>query len=236
MAEPLSGLAEFSVAPVGPSPRSALAWPITAASLSTSPSHGQGHPRYAPAALTGLERDKLAEEFRELCGVIEHLEGVLSDDLKLRDVIAGELEGLLAQATDVRRTEIVENAAEIRLEELIAVEPMVVTLSREGYVRRVSLSEYRAQGRGGRGVTGASTKEEDLIHRVFVASTHDYVLLFTNKGRVYSKRVFDFPEAASRASKGKALVNFLDLQADERVVEMLPCRPLKRASSSSWRR
>ena len=223
MAEPLNGLAEF-LRRAGRSE----------AEISARLAANKGQPVHftEPQAkaildmrlqrLTGLERDKLAEEFRELCGVIEHLEGVLSDDNKLRDVISGELSALRAQAIDTRRTEIVENAAEIRLEELIAVEPMVVTLSREGYVRRVSLSEYRAQGRGGRGVIGASTKEEDLIHRVFVASTHDYVLLFTNKGRVYSKRVFDFPEAASRASKGKALVNFLDLQEDERVVEMLP--------------
>jgi DNA gyrase subunit A len=223
MAEPLTGLAEFLR-------RAGRSEAEISARLAQS--HGKPVNFTEPQAkaildmrlqrLTGLERDKLAEEFRELCGVIEHLEGVLSDEGKMRDVISGELSALLAQATDPRRTEIVENAAEIRLEELIAVEPMVVTLSREGYVRRVSLSEYRAQGRGGRGVIGASTKEEDLINRVFVASTHDYVLLFTNKGRVYSKRVFDFPEAASRASKGKALVNFLDLQADERVVEMLP--------------
>jgi len=174
--------------------------------------------------LTGLERDKLAEEFRDLCAAIDRLEGILSDEGKLREVMAGELEELRRTfaASDDRRTEIVEDAGEIRMEELIAEETMVVTLSREGYVRRVSLAEYRAQGRGGRGVIGATTKEEDLIRRVFVASTHDYVLLFTSKGRVYSKRVFDFPEAASRASKGKALVNFIELQPNERVVEILP--------------
>ena len=174
--------------------------------------------------LTGLERDKLAEEFHELCTTIFRLEGILSDESKLRGVMADELGELRRTfaATDTRRTEIIEDAGEIRMEELIAEEPMVVTLSREGYVRRVSLAEYRAQGRGGRGVIGATTKEEDLIRRVFVASTHDYVLLFTSKGRVYSKRVFDFPEAASRSAKGKALVNFIELQPEERVVEMLP--------------
>lgn len=172
--------------------------------------------------LTGLERDKLAEEYRELCATIDHLESVLSDEDKLRDVIAGEITELRAQFTDKRLTEIVEHAGEISMEELIAEEPMVVTLSREGYVRRVSLSEYRAQHRGGRGVLGATTKEEDLVSRVFVASTHDRVLMFTNTGRVYVKRVFDLPEAASRTAKGKALVNFLELQPGERVVEMLP--------------
>ncbi len=174
--------------------------------------------------LTGLERDKLAEEFRDLCAAIDRLEAILSDEGKLREVMATELQELRQTfaAAHNRRTEILEDAGEIRMEELIAEEPMVVTLSREGYVRRVSLAEYRAQGRGGRGVIGATTKEEDLIRRVFVASTHDYVLLFTSKGRVYSKRVFDFPEAASRSAKGKALVNFLELQPEERVVEMLP--------------
>ena len=172
--------------------------------------------------LTGLERDKLAEEFRELCANIDFLESILSDDNKLRDVIAGEIAELRENFSDPRRTEIVEHAGEISMEQLIAEEPMVVTLSREGYVRRVSLSEYRAQHRGGRGVMGAATKEEDLISRLFVASTHDYVMMFTNTGRAYSKRVFDFPEAASRSSRGKAIINFLELQPGERVVEMLP--------------
>lgn len=174
--------------------------------------------------LTGLERDKLAQEYRELCTTIDHLESVLSDEGKLKDVIAEELNELRTQFSDKRLTEIVEHAGEISMESLIAEEPMVVTLSREGYVRRVSLSEYRAQHRGGRGVLGATTKEEDLVSRVFVASTHDHVLMFTNTGRVYSKRVFDLPEAASRTAKGKALVNFLELQPGERVVEMLPLR------------
>jgi DNA gyrase subunit A len=225
MAEPLSGLGEFLRRAGRPE-----------AEIKTRLKESGGGPVHFSDAqakaildmrlqrLTGLERDKLASEFQELCGAIERLEGILSDEGKLREVMSTELQELRQTfaASDKRRTEIVEDPGEIRMEELIAEATMVVTLSREGYVRRVSLAEYRAQGRGGRGVIGATTKEEDLIRRVFVASTHDYVLLFTSKGRVYSKRVFDFPEAASRSSKGKALVNFIELQPDERVVEMLP--------------
>jgi DNA gyrase subunit A len=171
--------------------------------------------------LTGLEREKLLGEFLELCASIDYLEAILADEGRLRDVIIEELTRLRADYTDGRRTEIVDDAGEISIEQLIAEEPMVVTLSQQGYVKRASLSEYRAQHRGGRGFVGAATKEEDTISRVFVASTHDYLLMFTSKGRAYSKRVFSLPEG-SRASRGKALVNLLELQDGERVVEMLP--------------
>lgn len=171
--------------------------------------------------LTGLERDKLLVEFLDLCKLIDYLQSILSDENKRNQVIIKELTEIRAQFVDKRKTEIVEQTGEISLEELIAEEPTVVTLSREGYIRRVSLSEYKTQRRGGRGVLGAATKETDLIHRVFCASTHDHVLLFTNLGRAYSKRVFELPEA-SKTSKGKALVNVLSLQEGERVVEMLP--------------
>jgi DNA gyrase subunit A len=220
MNEPLTGLAEFlrrAGRPESEIADSNQGWrPV----LFRAP--GQGHPRDALQRLTGLERDKLAEEYRELTAVIVDLEGILASESRLRDVIAGELTEIRTLYAEPRRTQIIEDAGEIRLEELIAEEPMVVTLSREGYVRRVSLSEYRAQGRGGRGVQGATTKEEDLIHKLFVASTHDYVLMFTNTGRAYSKRVFDLPESQSRSGKGKAMVNFLELQPGERIVEMLP--------------
>lgn len=171
--------------------------------------------------LTGLERDKLLAEFKELCAHADELNAILANDARLNQVIVDELTALRQEFADKRRTEIVDQASDIRLEELIAEEPMVVTLSREGYVRRVSLSEYRTQHRGTRGATGAATKEEDLIHRLFCASTHDHVLLFTNTGRAYSKRVFDLPEG-SKTSRGKALVNVIALQPGEKVVEMLP--------------
>ncbi|HNO68129.1 MAG TPA: DNA gyrase subunit A [Pseudomonadota bacterium] len=220
MAEPLTGLAEF-LRRAG-RPEDEIAARTKGGVLYFSEPQAKAILDMRLQRLTGLERDKLAEEYRDLTATIVDLEGILASEVRLREVIAGELSELRGQYTEPRRTEIIDDAGEIRLEELIAEEPMVVTLSREGYVRRVSLSEYRAQGRGGRGVQGASTKEEDLIHKLFVASTHDYVLMFTNTGRAYSKRVFDLPESQSRAGKGKAMVNFLELQPGERIVEMLP--------------
>jgi DNA gyrase subunit A len=220
MNEPLTGLAEF-LRRAG-RPESEIADRTKGGVLYFSEPQAKAILEMRLQRLTGLERDKLAEEYGELTAVIVDLEGILASESRLRDVIAGELTEIRTLYAEPRRTQIIEDAGEIRLEELIAEEPMVVTLSREGYVRRVSLSEYRAQGRGGRGVQGATTKEEDLIHKLFVASTHDYVLMFTNTGRAYSKRVFDLPESQSRSGKGKAMVNFLELQPGERIVEMLP--------------
>lgn len=171
--------------------------------------------------LTGLERDKLLEEFGELCSEVDRLMEILNHDTVLNQVVVDELTKLREDFSDGRRTEIVDQTSEIGIEELIAEENMVVSLSQQGYIRRVSLAEYRAQHRGGRGAMGAGTKEEDLIRRIFCTSTHDHVLLFTNTGRVYSKRVFELPEG-SRVSKGKAAINLLALQDGERVVELLP--------------
>jgi len=220
MIEPLTGLAEF-LRRAG-RPETEIAHRTKGGVLYFSEPQAKAILEMRLQRLTGLERDKLAEEYRELTATIVDLEGILASETRLRDVISAELTEIRTTYSEPRRTQIIEDAGEIRLEELIAEEPMVVTLSREGYVRRVSLSEYRAQGRGGRGVQGATTKEEDLIHKLFVASTHDYVLMFTNTGRAYSKRVFDLPESQSRSGKGKAMVNFLELQPGERIVEMLP--------------
>ncbi|HZS39513.1 MAG TPA: DNA gyrase subunit A [Polyangia bacterium] len=173
--------------------------------------------------LTGLEREKLDEEFRALCETIDRLERILSDPDVLLQVIIDELEALKAQFGDPRRTVIVDDEGEIAVEELIAEEDMVVTVSHGGYVKRNSVSTYRAQKRGGRGITGASTKDEDFVAQLFVASTHDHLLMFTSQGRAYVKRVYELPEG-SRASRGKALVNVLELKEGERVVEMLPLK------------
>jgi DNA gyrase subunit A len=175
------------------------------------------------ARLTGLERDKLDAEYRELSETIGRLEGILSDENKLLQVIIGELESVREQFGDARRTVIVDDEGEIPIEELIKQEDMVVTMSHAGYVKRNSVTEYRAQKRGGRGITGASTKEEDFVSKLFVASTHDHVLIFTSQGRAYVKRVYELPEG-SRNSRGKALVNVLELKENERVVEMLPLK------------
>jgi DNA gyrase subunit A len=171
--------------------------------------------------LTGLEREKLDAEYRELCATIDHLESILSNPGKLLGVVIGELEALREQFGDARRTSIVDDEGEISIEELIAKEDMVVTVSHAGYVKRNAVSDYRSQKRGGRGVTGAATKEEDFVRKLFIAHTHDHLLIFTSLGRVYSKRVYELPEG-SRASRGKPLVNIVELKEGERVVEMLP--------------
>ncbi len=173
--------------------------------------------------LTGLEKDKLDAEYRELCITIDRLEGILSDPAKLLKVITDELTGLREQFGDDRRTTIVDDEGEIAVEALIADEDMVVTMSHAGYIKRNSVTTYRAQKRGGRGITGASNKDEDFVAKLFVASTHDHVLIFTSHGRAYSKRIFELPEG-SRNSRGKALVNVLELKENERVVEMLPLK------------
>ena len=173
--------------------------------------------------LTGLERDKLDAEYRELGIEIDRLEAILADEALLMKVVIDELVALREQYGDKRRTEIVDDEGEISIEDMIADEDMVVTVSHEGYVKRNPISLYRAQKRGGRGVTGASMREEDFVASLFVASTHDHLLMFTSKGRAYAKRVYELPEG-SRNARGKALVNLLDLQEGERVVEMLPLK------------
>ena len=170
--------------------------------------------------LTGLERDKLDTEYIELGQTIDRLEATLASEDLLMDVIIGELRGIREQFGDERRTQIVDDEGEIPVEELIANEDMVVTVSHGGYVKRSAVSEYRAQKRGGRGVTGASSKDEDFVAQLFVAETHDTVLIFTSDGRVFKKRVYELPEG-NRQSRGKALVNFLELKENEKVVTML---------------
>ena len=173
--------------------------------------------------LTGLERDKLDAEYVELGGTIDYLETILASESRLMQVITEELRALRAEFADKRRTQIVDDEGEIPIEELIVNEDMVVTVSHGGYVKRSAVSEYRAQKRGGRGVTGASSKDEDFVAQLFVAATHDTVLIFTSHGRVYQKRVYELPEG-NRSSRGKALVNFLELKENEKVVSMLPLK------------
>jgi DNA gyrase subunit A len=171
--------------------------------------------------LTGLEREKLEAEYRELWQLTDYLEGLLADETKLMTAITDELRAIRAEFADPRRTQIVDAQGEILTEELIDQEDMVVTRTHLGYIKRTPTNEYEAQGRGGRGITGATSTEGDFIVDMFAASTHDHVLLFTDKGRVYYKKVFELPEG-SRTAKGRAVVNVLDLQEGEQVVAMLP--------------
>ena len=171
--------------------------------------------------LTGLEREKLEAEYKELWALTDYLEGLLSDDKKLMAAIVAELEEIKTEFADPRRTQIVDAEGEILTEELIDEEDTVVTRSHLGYIKRTRAREYEAQNRGGRGITGATSTEGDFVADMFAASTHDHLLLFTDKGRVYYKKVFELPEG-SRTAKGRPIVNVLDLQEGEQVVAMLP--------------
>jgi DNA gyrase subunit A len=171
--------------------------------------------------LTGLEREKLEAEYKELWELTDYLEGVLADEKKLMGVIIDELKYIKQEYADERRTRIEDKEGEILTEDLIDEEDVVVTRTHLGYVKRTRVREYEAQGRGGRGITGATSTEGDFIVDMFAASTHDHLLLFTDKGRVYYKKVHELPEGA-RTARGRPIVNLIDLQDGEQVVAMLP--------------
>jgi DNA gyrase subunit A len=171
--------------------------------------------------LTGLEREKLEAEYRELWELADYLHGLLSDEKKLMSAIVAELRDIRENFADERRTRIVDAEGEILTEALIDEEAMVVTRTRLGYVKRTPLREYQAQGRGGRGVTGAASSDGDFVADMFAASTHAHLLVFTERGRVYKKKVYELPEGA-RTARGKPFVNVVDLQEGDQVVAMLP--------------
>ena len=173
--------------------------------------------------LTGLEQDKIVEEYKELLTRIEDLIEILSDPERLRQVIRQELVDVIDQYGDQRRTEIQVDHSEMTVEDLIADEAVVVTLSHGGYAKAQPLSDYRAQKRGGRGKSATAVKDEDFVDKLFVASTHDTVLFFTSVGKVYWKRVFELP-VASRGSRGRPIVNLLPLEEGERVNAILTIR------------
>jgi DNA gyrase subunit A len=175
------------------------------------------------AKLTGLERQALIDEIAEVAALISRLEEILGSDAVLMKVVTDELEAVKNEYADARRTEILDGGAEIEVEDMIAPEEMVVTVTHGGYVKRNPKTLYRAQRRGGRGITGAATHEEDFVAQLFVASTHDVLLMLTNKGRAYSKKIWEVPQAG-RTAKGKAFVNLIPLQEGERVVALLPVR------------
>jgi DNA gyrase subunit A len=171
--------------------------------------------------LTGLERESLVQEMKEVGELIARLEEILASDTVLTQLIVTELEEMKKLYGDDRRTEISDIDVDIDLEDMIAPEEMVVTVTHGGYVKRSPKNLYRAQRRGGRGIAGAAPHEADFVSQMFVASTHDNLLMFTSKGRVYARKVWEVP-AAGRAARGKAFVNLLPLQEAERVVALLP--------------
>ncbi|MCF8082993.1 MAG: DNA gyrase subunit A [Deltaproteobacteria bacterium] len=173
--------------------------------------------------LTGLEREKVNEEYQSLIKDIARFRELLGNPALVLQDIKEEVKAIREQYGDERRTEILEDAEDLDMEDLIAEEDMVVTISHRGYIKRNPISLYRAQRRGGKGMTGARPAEEDFVEHLFVASSHDYFLFFTNNGRVYWKKVHEIPEGG-RMSKGKAIVNLLDLKKGERVATILPVR------------
>src|ERR671935_117424 len=174
-------------------------------------------------ALTGLERKRVKDEHADLIERIAELRAILSDEAKLMGLIREELIEIRDQFGDQRRTEILPAEGEIDLEELIAEEDMVISITRSGYIKRLALSSYRVQGRGGIGVMGMDTKEGDYIEHLFVASTHDYLLFFTSVGKVYRVKVHELP-TGNRQSKGRALVNVLPLRQDEQIRAVIETR------------
>ncbi|MFZ5861812.1 MAG: DNA gyrase subunit A [Nitrospirota bacterium] len=171
--------------------------------------------------LTNLEREKLVIEYQETLQKIESLKAILASDALVRGVIRDELTELKTKFGDERRTEIVEESAEISLEDMIAPEDVVITVSHSGYIKRNAVSLYRAQRRGGKGKIGMGTKEEDFVTTLFSASTKDYLLFFTNSGKVYWHKVHQVPEAG-RVAKGKPIINLLQLAEGETVSAILP--------------
>ena len=173
--------------------------------------------------LTGLERDKIIDEYNQVMALIKRLKEILGSEVEILDIIKGELLEIRERFGNPRRTEIIAMAADLSIEDLIVEEDMVVTVSHSGYIKRNAVSLYRAQRRGGKGATGMRPKEEDFVENLFIASTHSYILIFTSKGKVYWLKVHEIPQGG-RASRGKAIVNLLNLQDDEKVMTILPVK------------
>lgn len=173
--------------------------------------------------LTGLERDKILQEYKDIIKEIARLRGILGSEEKVLGIIRQETQALADQYNDVRRTEIVAATTDIELEDMIAEEEMVVTISHAGYIKRSPISLYRSQRRGGKGVKGMTPKDEDFVESLFVASTHSYMLVFTGKGRLYWIKVHELPQGG-RATRGKAIVNLLNIEQDDHVATVLAVR------------
>ena len=176
--------------------------------------------------LTGLEQDKIITEYTETLREMERLKSILGSDALVSQIIKDELLEIKEKYADERKTEIVEDTGEISIEDLITEEEMVITVSHTGYIKRNPLSAYRSQRRGGKGMTGMETKEEDFVAQLFIGSTHDYLLFFSNLGRLYWLKIYQIPEAG-RAAKGKAMINLLQLSEGERISTALPVRDFK---------
>jgi DNA gyrase subunit A len=170
--------------------------------------------------LTGLERQKILDELLELMKTIERLRAILSSEELLIQLVIGELKAVREKFGDDRRTEIIDESGELRIEDLIADEDMAITVTNTGYIKRTPISTYRAQRRGGKGRIGMRTREEDYVSHLFVASTHAYIMIFTDRGRAYWLKVHEVPDVGP-GGKGKAIVNLVQLEADEKIAALL---------------
>ncbi len=173
--------------------------------------------------LAALERDEILKEYNELRGKILSYEQLLSDERNIREVIKKDLRELRDKYGDDRKTEITGERGRLNMEDLIAEEDNAVTISHAGYIKRLPLNTYRTQHRGGKGVSGGATREDDFIEHFFVASTHAYLLCFTNRGQLYWIKVYDIPQG-SRTSAGRAIANVLSLKPEEKITSLIPVR------------
>ena len=170
--------------------------------------------------LTGLEREKIQEELNQLNAKIEEYNSILADEMKVREIVKKEAIEIKNQFGDKRRTEIVNVSGEVDIEDLIPKQDCVLTLTHFGYVKRQDLDSYKIQRRGGRGISGMTRRDEDTVNELFVINTHDYILFFTNKGKVYKVKCYEIPES-SRTSKGTNVANILPIETDEKVTSMI---------------
>jgi DNA gyrase subunit A len=173
--------------------------------------------------LTGLERDKIIAEYEEIMALIKRLKEILASEVEILKIIKEELVEIKERYGNERRTEIIANTGDLSLEDMIVEEDMVVTVSHGGYIKRNAVSLYRAQRRGGKGKTGMRPKEEDFVENLFIASTHSYILVFTDRGKVYWLKVHEIPQGG-RASRGKAIVNLIQCEPGEQVMTILPVK------------
>ena len=180
--------------------------------------------------LTNLEREKLDNEYKALLKKITYLQGILASEAKIFQIIKDELLEIKKKFGDERRTDIVGDFKDLDIEDLIAEEDMVISISHAGYIKRLPMSSYKKQKRGGRGVTGSTTKEEDFIEHLFVASTHDYMLFFTDLGKIYWLKVHEIPQAG-RISKGRAIINLLQVGNNEQITSYIPVREFSEGCS-----
>lgn len=173
--------------------------------------------------LTNLEQDKIEEEYRKLCEDIKDYQHILDNESRVFDIIKTDLNEIKLKFSDPRRSEIAGELDEFRREDFITEENVTVTITHDGYIKRIPLTTYRQQHRGGKGVIGADLKAGDFVEHLFIASSHDYILFFTNQGKVYWLKVYDIPEL-DRTSKGRAIVNVLELRENEQITSMIPVR------------